>query len=95
MIMGETMPSQDETNRAEWRNDENWGGAGAFAKFASVYFSKKDNRTWVPKKWPAMGWTINLAHRSGVLWLFGTLIGIPLFMTVVFLLCWIFAGPSR
>jgi len=54
--------NQESINNEEWSNPENWGGPDWMA----VYFSKKDSRTWVPKKIPAMGWTINLAQASGV-----------------------------
>lgn len=58
--------TQDEINESEWRNPENWGGP----KLISVYFSKKDSRTWVPKQIPWTGWTVNLAQRAGVWWFF-------------------------
>ncbi len=65
--------TQEETNRAEWQNPENWGGPDWMA----VYFSKCDTRTWVPKRLPWMGWTLNLARDGGVYWLAGFLAGIP------------------
>ena len=37
---------QDETNQAEWANPDNW---------TTIYFSKKDSRTWVPKQNPRHG----------------------------------------
>jgi uncharacterized membrane protein len=64
---------QSEVNRLEWRNPENWGGP----VWMSVYFSKKDTRTWVPKQVPWMGFTLNLAHTAGVAWL------ISIFLVVV------------
>jgi uncharacterized membrane protein len=64
---------QDEVNQAEWRNQTNWSGPAWF----SVYFSKKDSRTWVPKRIPAMGWTINLGRPAGVFWLAGVVVGLP------------------
>jgi len=70
---------QDEINQHEWQKPDNWSGP----KWISVYFSKKDSRTWVPKQIPAMGWTINLGSDSGVYWLIGVLIGIPLFVIIV------------
>ncbi len=57
--------TQKNTNQAEWENPENWGGP----KLLAIYFSKKDSRTWVPKQNPSLGWTLNLARTSGVLWL--------------------------
>lgn len=65
---------QRQINKAEWSNRDNWGGP----RWMSVYFSKKDTRTWVPKQIPWMGWTLNLARTSGVV--FFLLIIIALFM---------------
>ena len=76
------MPTQNEINNAEWENSDNWGASGNLATMASVYFSKKDSRTWVPKKGGSLGWTINLAHRAGVLWFLGIVLGLPLFYSV-------------
>ena len=66
---------QREINRAEWESSENWGGPA----WVSVYFSKKDTRTWVPKRIPWMGFTLNLAHTAGVFWL----VFFMIFVTVV------------
>lgn len=72
----ETAPAaaQEQTgvNYQEWKNPDNWGGP----KFLSVYFSKKDNRVWVPKAIKYTGWTLNLAHKGGILWLVGICVGI-------------------
>ena len=68
--------TQDETNRAEWQSPDNWAGPDWMA----LYFSKRDSRTWVPKKLPWTGFTLNLARREGVYWLFGILVGLPSFM---------------
>lgn len=65
---------QKEINRAEWENSENWGGP----RWISVYFSKKDSRTWVPKQIPLMGWTLNLAKTPGVILFLSILIGLCL-----------------
>ena len=46
----------------------------------ALYFSKRDSRTWVPKKLAGMGWTLNLARREGVYWLIVFLVGLPSFM---------------
>lgn len=72
----------DDANLAEWENQENWSGP----KWASVYFSKRDTRTVVPKQLPWMGWTVNLARTAGVFWLMGVLVGIPLLVIVIVLL---------
>lgn len=62
--------TQDEINDAEWRNPENWSD-----RFVGIYFSKKDTRTWVPKRSPRLGWTLNLAHPRGAYWLIGLFVG--------------------
>ena len=73
--------NQDEINQAEWHNPDNWSGH----KLLSVYFSKKDSRTWVPKQIPAMGWTINLGRPAGLVWLFVVIIGLPSFIIILFM----------
>ncbi len=52
----ESIKSEDEMNIAEWNDSENW---------SSLYFSKKDSRTFVPKRNPKQGWTINFGSTSG------------------------------
>ena len=52
---------QDKINQAEWENPDNW---------SSIYFSKKDSRTCVPKRNPKHGWTINFASPSGAKWIY-------------------------
>ena len=69
----------NEINRVEWQNPDNWSGP----KWFSVYFSKKDTRTWVPKQIPSLGWTINLGKTAGVFWLIAVLIGLPLFIVLI------------
>jgi len=51
-----TPESQNKLNQTEWENPDNW---------SSIYFSKKDNRTFVPKRNPKHGKTINFASTSG------------------------------
>jgi uncharacterized membrane protein len=63
--------TQDEINRAEWENPENWSDT-----VVGVYFSKRDTRVWVPKRFPAWGWTVNLGNPAGAWWLVG-LLAIP------------------
>ena len=75
----ERIMNQDEINCAEWENLGNWSGP----KWLSVYFSKKDTRTWVPKQIPAMGWTLNLDKTAGALWLCGFLVGLPLLIILL------------
>ena len=68
--------TENETNRAEWDNSDNWAGPDWMA----IYFCKRDTRTWVPKKLPWMGWTLNLGRDAGVRWLIGILVGLPTVM---------------
>ena len=70
---------QQQTNRAEWENPQNWSGP----KWLSVYRSRRDTRTWVPKQIPSMGWTVNLGRTAGVVWLAGFAVGIPLLIVLV------------
>jgi uncharacterized membrane protein len=70
---------QQEINKTEWVKAENWGGP----RWISVYFSKKDSRTWVPKQIPWMGWTLNLAKTSGVLMFLSILLGLCLLPMLV------------
>ena len=53
--------TQDEINQAEWGNSDNW---------STLYFSKKDSRSWVPKRNPQQGWTINFGDSSGARWIY-------------------------
>ncbi len=53
--------NQEEINQAEWENPDNW---------STIYFSKKDTRSWVPKKNPKHGSTINFGSPSGSLWIY-------------------------
>ena len=57
----ESKKSQDNVNMAEWSNSENW---------SSLYFSKKDFRTFVPKRDPKQGWTINFGSTAGARWIY-------------------------
>ena len=52
---------QKEINQAEWKNPDNW---------STIYFSKKDSRTWVPKRNPKHGNTINFGSRTGSRWIY-------------------------
>ncbi len=53
--------TQNEVDQAEWKNVDNW---------SSIYFSKKDSRTCVPKRNPQHGWTINFGSSSGGKWIY-------------------------
>ncbi|MEM8639571.1 MAG: hypothetical protein AAGG51_12260 [Cyanobacteria bacterium P01_G01_bin.54] len=52
---------QAQINEAEWHNPDNW---------STIYFSKKDSRTVVPKQNPTQGWTINFGSPAGSLWIY-------------------------
>jgi uncharacterized membrane protein len=78
----EVAMDQKDINAEEWRKPENWSGPG----WVSFYFSKKDTRTWVPKKIPWMGWTLNLGTPCGARWLLAFLVGLPLGVIVIFIL---------
>jgi len=64
--------NQSEINDAEWANPDNWS--------MGLYFSKRDQRVWVPKSVPAMGWTLNLGTKAGACWMIGILVGLPVLM---------------
>ena len=70
---------QNEINQAEWENPANWSDG---PKWFCVYFSHNDSRTWVPKRIPWMGVTINMARTSGVVWLVSFILGVPLFLVI-------------
>ena len=70
---------QKEINQTEWGNPQNWTGP----RWLSVYFSKADTRTWIPKQIPTMGMTLNLGKRAGVYWLVGFMVGFPLLVVLL------------
>ena len=72
----------NQANDAQWNNAQNWAGPKLFA----VYFSKADSRLWVPKRIPWMGWTLNLGHPKGAVWLVGIIVGIVLLQIAVLLI---------
>jgi uncharacterized membrane protein len=63
--------TQDEINQAEWQDPANWSDS-----LVGIYFSKRDSRVWVPKRRPAWGWTLNLAHPAGA-WTLVALLSAP------------------
>lgn len=67
--------TQDQINQAEWENPNNWSDT-----LVGMYFSKRDSRTWVRKRSPGLGWTLNLGHPAGAWWLIG-LITVPPLLT--------------
>ena len=79
---------QDEINRAEWENPDNWSGP----KWASVYFSKRDSLTLVPKQIRAMGGTLNLGKTAGVFCLIALVVGLLLLIVLLGILAWQGAG---
>jgi uncharacterized membrane protein len=60
--------SQKEIDEREWSNPQNW--------HCTFYFSRKDSRTFVPKR-RGYGSTVNFARR-GTLWFFFFLMLFPL-----------------
>lgn len=74
--------AQSEFNQAEWENPDNW---------TTIYFSKKDARTWVPKHNPRHGSTINFGSPAGSRWIYylfliflvlGGLLGVVIGITI-------------
>lgn len=59
---GDGAPATDlrALHERAWRDPSHWNhgmlGIGGF------YFAKEDDRFWVPKANPWLGWTVNLAH---------------------------------
>lgn len=70
-VMADGGKPQKQINREEWDNPLNWGGPQNLA----VYFSKKDTRIWVPQHNRSFGWTVNLAHTGGIVWMVGICMG--------------------
>ena len=70
--------TQDEINQAEWADPDNWSD-----RIVGLYFSKRNTRTWVPKRIPWMGFTLNLAKPAGAWWLIGILLGVCLIPTLL------------
>ena len=64
---------QTEIDDAEWANPANW--------HAGLYFSRRDSRSFVPKRGnPMLGATINFARPAG----YGFLLGVVAFVILVF-----------
>jgi uncharacterized membrane protein len=80
------MRSNDPDTRAalrrQWADPAHWSGPA----WASLYFNKQDPRLWVPKRVPAMGWTVNFGHPRGWLALLAIVVGPVLFVVIVFTL---------
>jgi serine/threonine protein kinase/transglutaminase-like putative cysteine protease len=76
------------TNEAEWNNPRNWTGLTRW-KSPSIYFSKRDSRVLVPKRIPALGWTVNLGNPRGAALLLG------IFFAVIGLIVVITSKPDK
>ena len=63
---------QTEIDDAEWNNPGNWHWG--------FYFSRRDSRSFVEKKNPSMGATINFARPAG----YGFILGVLGFVVLVF-----------
>ena len=61
------MTTGDEYEAA-WADPANWRAGG-------VYRAPRDPRVWVPKRNPALGWTLNFARRRAWAWLAALLAG--------------------
>ena len=64
--------TQREINESEWRDPANWRGG-----WIGLYFGRRDSRTFVPKRNPLLGFTVNLARPQGKLVL-ALLLALPL-----------------
>ena len=53
------MRRQEEVNDSEWSNPANW-------RTGFLYFSRRDDRVWVPKRIPGSGDTLNLGRPLGL-----------------------------
>ena len=72
-----SFATDNERDEAEWHNPANWHGGPL-----GIYFSRRDSRSFVPKRIPAMGVTINFAHKEGVAVLLG-LVGFVVLLAVL------------
>ena len=73
------MDAQELLNQQEWEDPQNWTG------WLGSYRAPRDTRLWVPKKNPALGWTLNFAHRAAWFSLLG-LFTVPLGLVVLIVL---------
>jgi uncharacterized membrane protein len=79
---------QDDINEREWRDPANWTG-----RVLPRYASERDTRLWVPKRNPALGWTINFGHPASVYWGAGLMLAIPLALMLG--MVWLSRHPHR
>ena len=59
---------------ALWRDPAHWSDG-----LLGCYFAKADPRLWVPKRNPALGWTLNMGHPRAGWWMIGTVLFAALF----------------
>lgn len=69
--------TQDEINQAEWKNPDNWS--------FGLYSSSRDTRTWVPKRMPWRGWTINMGSPAGPTWMICFVAGVAIILVAAYL----------
>jgi uncharacterized membrane protein len=69
--------AEDSLNDSEWENPANWFG-GWF------YHSQLDTRTFVPKRVPGFGVTINLSRPGGL----AIAIAIPVLIAALIITAW-------
>ena len=69
---------QHDMNEREWRKPGNWTG-----RVLPRYASDRDTRLWVPKRKPALGWTLNFAHPASVPCLVALILVVPLLLLMV------------
>ena len=82
ITMTQRLASQEAISDREWADPRNWEG------WLGSYRSEADSRTWVPKRNPRLGWTLNFAHATAWWSLAGLLI-VPLgLLLLVFLISW-------
>jgi uncharacterized membrane protein len=76
---------QHDINESEWREPGNWTG-----RVLRRYASGRDTRLWVPKRNPALGWTLNFAHPASVPCLVAMIVVVPLvFLMVPVAILWL------
>jgi hypothetical protein len=74
--------NQQDINQTEWSKPDNWSGP----KLLGLYSSKTDSRLWIPKRTPALGWTINIGHPGGMALFVGILVCVACLLMASFIL---------
>ena len=72
-----SFATDNERDEAEWRNPANWHGGPL-----GLYFSRRDSRSFVPKRNPVFGVTINFARPAGIIFL-ACLLGFVVLMALI------------